>query len=172
MDTLTENQSISGNFDALNEVFLPMLLLELVQKKTPPQVRKHCEGEENLCFDILLDDQALYICAQRSNCLYHVQTACPSLRIQREGLNSLIAMYGTRFDKLALCIANSNGYIRRALEAHWQLCIAGSWVRMNVSYSDVRFKLFLSYDVNLISFVGLEETEIINGPSSFVDGFI
>ena len=45
-DTLAENQSLSGNYDALDDVLLPMLLLELDQKKTPPQVRKHCEVEK------------------------------------------------------------------------------------------------------------------------------
>jgi hypothetical protein len=45
-DTLAENQCISGNFDAFEDVFLPILLPELNQKKTPPQVRKHCEGEK------------------------------------------------------------------------------------------------------------------------------
>ena len=61
-DTLTENQSLSGNYDALDDDLLPILLLELDQKKTPPQVRKHCEGEKNLSIDVLLDDQSLRIC--------------------------------------------------------------------------------------------------------------
>jgi len=43
---LTENQSLSGNVDVFYEVFLPMLLAGLGLKKTPPQVRKHCEGEK------------------------------------------------------------------------------------------------------------------------------
>lgn len=34
-DTLAENQCISGNIDAFNDVFLPILLLELAQKKHP-----------------------------------------------------------------------------------------------------------------------------------------
>jgi hypothetical protein len=45
-DTLTENQSLSGKYDAFDRFFLPMLLLELDLKKTPPQVRKHCVGEK------------------------------------------------------------------------------------------------------------------------------
>jgi hypothetical protein len=45
-DILTENQSLSGNVDVFYEVFLPMLLAGLGLKKTPPQVRKHCEGEK------------------------------------------------------------------------------------------------------------------------------
>ena len=61
-DTLTENQSLSGSFDVLYEVFLPILLPELDPKKTPPQVRKHCEGEKNLFIDALFDDQSLCIC--------------------------------------------------------------------------------------------------------------
>jgi hypothetical protein len=61
-DILTENQSISGNFDVFDHVLLPMLLLELDPKKTPPQVRKHCEGEKkNLSIDALFDDQSLCI---------------------------------------------------------------------------------------------------------------
>gem|GEM_PF-5356808 len=47
-DTLTENQSLSGNFDAYKAIFLPIFPLELVKKKTPPQVLKHCEGEKNI----------------------------------------------------------------------------------------------------------------------------
>ncbi len=45
-DTLAENQCFSGNIDVFDDVFLPILLLKLAQKKTPPQVRKHCEGEK------------------------------------------------------------------------------------------------------------------------------
>ena len=61
-DTLTENQCISGNYDAFNDVFLPILLRELEQKKHPRRFVNTARVKKNLSIDALLDDQTLRIC--------------------------------------------------------------------------------------------------------------
>ena len=61
-DTLAENQSLSGNYDALDDVLLPMLLLELDQKKHPRRSVNTARVKKNLSIDALLDNQSLRIC--------------------------------------------------------------------------------------------------------------
>lgn len=61
-DTLTENQSISGNIDSFYDVFLPILLLKLSQKKHPRRSENTARVKKNLSIDALFDDQSLRIC--------------------------------------------------------------------------------------------------------------
>jgi hypothetical protein len=61
-DTLAENQCISGNIGAFDDVFLPILLLKLVQKKHPRKSVNTARVKKNLSIDALFDDQSLRIC--------------------------------------------------------------------------------------------------------------